>query len=114
MLVLVALACALAAAGTGRGAVRSFLPPLAQRAVQGSSLMRQGIAGAWRKMSSGLGHSASRAQVACGSRNGTARIDGCADGHAPMLTMQLTERSELAGADLLAVLERLAAGLGCR
>jgi len=32
LLMLVALACALAAAGIGRGAVRSFPPPLAQHA----------------------------------------------------------------------------------
>jgi hypothetical protein len=35
-----------------------------------------------------------------------------ADGLAPVLTTQLTERSELAGADMLPVLQRLAAGLG--
>ena len=63
-------------------------------------------------MSSGFGHSASRAEVARGSRYGAARINGCADGRAPVRTTQLTERSELAGADLLPVLERRAAGLG--
>ena len=35
LLMLVALACALAAAGIGHGAVRSCPPPLAQHAVQG-------------------------------------------------------------------------------
>jgi hypothetical protein len=35
LLMLVALACALAAAGIGRGAVRSCPTPLAQHAVQG-------------------------------------------------------------------------------
>ncbi len=63
-------------------------------------------------MSSGLGHPAGRAQVARGSRYGAARINGCADGHAPALTTQLNQRSELAGADLLPILKRLAAGLG--
>ncbi len=55
--------------------------------------MRLGIVGARRKMSSGLGHSAGRAQVARGSRYGAARINGCADGHAPALTTQLNQRS---------------------